>query len=325
MIKRNFVNLNLKFNPNFKTNLNILILTFLVSYLFTHISCQIDYLNEDTWGDKCKTFKNTTNQSPIDIPSFSKSNSIYNTTQDYIQIIETDYKQIKGNSSAKFLTLFQQRFWVKLENMGRLNISKNETSLYYKLEYAQIHMPSEHTIDGKKYDMELQIKHTKRVFWQRINGLFNDPDSKTDHLIVAVLFNRTIEGKDYPDNPDIKSMKLDVIRSENNTNSTIIENFNFDKYVNKSNAFYSYSGSLTNPLCNSPVDWIIFEDIQQLSFAQYENMKKWVQILYPLDSGNARNIQPFNDRKIYYRSSHIYYIFPSYLIIIMISIIFIIE
>merc|ERR1712223_2085199 len=65
--------------------------------------------------------------------------------------------------------------------------------------------------------------------------------------------------------------------------------------------YYSYPGSLTTPMCNQVVSWIVMEDTVSISEAQMEQFR---QLLYddqssPIDLPmvkNYRPTQPLNNR-----------------------------
>jgi len=246
------------------------------------LSSIIDYSNESQWGQHCI---NGSLQSPINLPSRND----YNYTNSIIKIRKTEYEIIEN---LKFEVLYYYKYWINLTNLGFIEVNKNTTNYSYDLLFIQIHSPSEHLINGQKYDLELQIVHKKDNYWSNLNGLITDPDYSTQNLIISILYTA---GDNYKDNPDISKFNINSNLPTNNNKSGL----NLNNYVNSSNSFFYYSGSLTNPICHEPIDWIIMENIQFMSKNQLDDIKKWINILYP--DGNSRKVKSLNDRQLYYK------------------------
>jgi carbonic anhydrase len=65
---------------------------------------------------------------------------------------------------------------------------------------------------------------------------------------------------------------------------------------------YHYDGSLTTPGCSEIVEWIVLDNLQNISPKQLATFtKKWAgDYSYGRGNGNARVTQPINGRTIYY-------------------------
>jgi carbonic anhydrase len=109
-----------------------------------------------------------------------------------------------------------------------------------------LHAPSEHTIGGKYYDLELHLVHT-RVY----------PDDEEDLAVVGIMFDRK-EGGNY-DNPFIESLNAKRVFENNETLVEEIplmyltQQLSFDR-------FFNYKGSLTTPGCLEIVEWLVLDD-----------------------------------------------------------------
>ena len=147
----------------------------------------------------------------------------------------------------------------------------------YELIQLNFHTRSEHTIDGRQFDVELHIVHQK----SKAKG--------TDELLVIALmfkvdtkagdndFLAQIIGKGLPEaNTDGKIPSLDL--------SSLDEALRGPNFV--------YSGSLTAPDCTEDVEWHIIEDVQSMSTGQYDEIRKAI-------TNNQREVQPLNGRKVY--------------------------
>ena len=65
---------------------------------------------------------------------------------------------------------------------------------------------------------------------------------------------------------------------------------------------YHYDGSLTTPGCSEIVEWIVLDNLQNISPKQLATFtKKWAgDYSFGRGNGNARVTQPINGRTIYY-------------------------
>jgi|LauGreDrversion4_2_1035121.scaffolds.fasta_scaffold352004_2 carbonic anhydrase len=114
------------------------------------------------------------------------------------------------------------------------------------------HAPSEHTINGKHFDLELHLVH-------------KSPTS-TQLSVVAIFFDRK-KGGDYP-NPFFESLNAKDLQGGKLT--TTSQNLPLRKLTQdvKKDRVYNYQGSLTTPTCDEIVNWIILDDPQYISSEQ---------------------------------------------------------
>ncbi|WCJ33417.1 alpha carbonic anhydrase 4 [Euphorbia peplus] len=152
---------------------------------------------------------------------------------------------------------------------GGINI--NGTS--FKLEHTHWHIPSEHSINGKRYDLEVHIVHENsqgKIAVSAILYQFGQPD--------AFLFQLL---------PFIKS----VTKTEKNMG---IMNPGIVGFGTKH--YYRYDGSLSVPPCTEGVTWTILSEIRTASVDQVRALKDAVDSGYEMD---ARPIQALNGRGLY--------------------------
>lgn len=112
------------------------------------------------------------------------------------------------------------------------------------------HAPSEHTIDGYLYDLELHIVHKNDSAGElSVIGIFFDMKkggNKTNPFLEEYL-----DGHLKPDaQGGWKSPKIDVKKLVDGLNNRKI---------------YHYDGSLTTPPCSEIVQWIVVDDPQPIS------------------------------------------------------------
>lgn len=162
-------------------------------------------------------------------------------------------------------------------------------NFYYNLQKISVHVPSLHTIDNERFDME--------VFMIYNSDQSESNTSNDNGIIVSRLFNRMGleygEGHDFingfinriPRNPIDYYKKVEV--SPTWTADLLIPK---DK-----TSFYLYSGSLPYPPCIEKYSVIVYEKVENISDNNYELLKQNV-------GENFRPIQNRNARKIFYNS-----------------------
>ncbi len=132
----------------------------------------------------------------------------------------------------------------------------------YKLLQFHFHGYSEHTVDGKQYDLVAHLVH------QSENG---------DLAVVAVLFN---EGEANPFlDKVLKNVGKDAML---NVDEMLPEN---------TENYYHYQGSLTTPPCSEGVQWYVLKETVTASKEQLASFRKYY-------SSNYRPVQAINDRKV---------------------------
>jgi len=148
--------------------------------------------------------------------------------------------------------------------------------LEFNIKWYQFNSPSEHIIDGRSYDLELQIVHSIVPDY-----LPNDPDLQTTKLVISVLFN----AEDGANNTFLNTLNINTLDTITDANlKTFLESM-------KPNYIY-YQGSLTTPPCTENVHHFIFTDVQLISYEQLKSITDFYQ-------SNTREDQPINNRKIY--------------------------
>lgn len=138
----------------------------------------------------------------------------------------------------------------------------------FKLAQFHFHTPSEHTVAGTYYPMELHLVNT---------------DAKGNITVVGVLIKEGAENRPLakifrklPADAKAKPMKTKV---------------NLSTVLPQDRKAIVYSGSLTTPPCSEHVNWIVMENPIELSKAQISAFQR----LFP---DNHRPVQDLNSRKI---------------------------
>ncbi|MBC1983128.1 carbonic anhydrase family protein [Listeria booriae] len=140
----------------------------------------------------------------------------------------------------------------------------------YTLKEINIHTPSEHQLDGNKYDAELQLTH-------------KSTDNKT--LIISIFIKQGVKNQAVGDLTSVistlgngKTMKM---KSAVSTLGLIPEN----------GKIYQYQGSLTTPATTEGVTWMVYQMPITMSKQQIQDLQKNL-------NNNNRPIQDLNKRTV---------------------------
>lgn len=166
----------------------------------------------------------------------------------------------------------------KVRNNGhsvQFDFDKGDSIVYNKINYnlVQIHFhePSEHTINGVRYPIEIHLVHQSKEKYYTVLSVFGVEGEKSEAIEEMESFLPLKKGQEREIN---KEFDLSRIFPENKT-------------------YYSYGGSLTTPPCSETVQWVIFKDPIVISLEEVLKLKDNM----PLE--NYRNEQPINDRIVY--------------------------
>ncbi|KAL8041389.1 hypothetical protein ABFX02_10G162366 [Erythranthe guttata] len=143
----------------------------------------------------------------------------------------------------------------------------------YKLEQCHWHIPSEHTINGVRFDMEMHIVHIS---------------SKGDIAVVSILYKLG--------SPDSFLARLLPHLENANREGTDVGVLDPLDIKFEGGEYYRYTGSLTTPPCSETATWTIIKTARTVSLQQITALRDAVDNGY---TGNARPIQPVHERTVY--------------------------
>ena len=247
------------FNVFLPLALNI---TFIVT-LTPAIATDWSYSNKDTgpekWGELsaenilCKSGKN---QSPVDIASK--------------EVLDIETRGVKFNYG-----LIRPDQLINTGELLQLTVQEGTNivadGIKFELKRLDFHIPSENTLDGKHFPMEIEFIHA----------------SKDNQLaIVSVMV--------VPGRPDRTLRKLQAYLplkagQSNPLPANALRNLEMKKKLGN---YYRYSGSSTLPPCTEGVHWFIMKDYMSQSKEQYEAFKAAIK------TDNNRPVQKRNARLI---------------------------
>ena len=144
----------------------------------------------------------------------------------------------------------------------------------YDLQGLHFHAPAEHQVDRITYPLEVHFIHK---------------NSQGKLLVVGVFFK---EGKINKNLQTLFAIPLSKLDKSNKDLPNRVA-FNPAQLIPKESGYYVYSGSLTTPPCTEGVTWLLMKKIFNASSEQLEFFRT------NMIHGNARPIQPLNQRVIY--------------------------
>lgn len=182
------------------------------------------------------------------------------------------HKPVKGGSVAvafkpakAFVSDNGHAIQVGFDSAGHVKF-KGKT---YELTQAHFHSPSEHTLSGKQFPLEVHFVN-------------KDADGKM--LVLAAFYN---EGKE---NPVVAKIWNAIPNPPAPASSNDLQ-LNTHEMLPPMKTYYEYKGSLTVPPCTEDVQWVVFNSPMSVSKAQ-------IEALHHFHDGNARPTQSLNGRKV---------------------------
>jgi carbonic anhydrase len=139
----------------------------------------------------------------------------------------------------------------------------------YELLQFHFHVPSEHTVKGQFYDMELHLVHKNKRNELAVVGVFMKKGQP--NKIIQVLWNN--------------------LPAELNKENVVSEiSVNASGLLPKDRSYYNYFGSLTTPPCSEGVNWIVLKTPIEVSEEQVEKFRS------VMGFNNNRPVLPVNKR-----------------------------
>ncbi len=140
----------------------------------------------------------------------------------------------------------------------------------FELAQYHFHVPSEHTVDGKSFPMEMHLVHV------------------SEQGEIAVLGVLIEEGSHNPAfDPVVEHIPLEA-GGEEHLEHVQVE---IDDLLPADRSTFRYSGSLTTPPCSEGVHWFVFVQPLELSTQQIQSVARVID-------GNNRPLQPHNGRDL---------------------------
>lgn len=140
----------------------------------------------------------------------------------------------------------------------------------FTLQQYHFHSPSENTVDGKHYPMEMHLVHKSQAGKLAVLGVFIEEGAE-NAAYAPVWANLPKEkGKEF----HLEHVKVNV-----------------DDLLPKERTTWRFDGSLTTPPCTEGVKWLVLTQPVQLSAQQVAAFRAVID-------GNNRPTQPLNGRTV---------------------------
>ncbi|HAC66364.1 MAG TPA: carbonate dehydratase [Cyanothece sp. UBA12306] len=212
-----------------------------------------NYEAPEDWGELSEEYKACQigrQQSPIDLQTSIEST---------LKPIEFSYGEIP-------LRIINNGHTIQVNsNPGNYLIIDNEK---FELLQFHFHHPSEHTIKGQNYPLELHLVHQNQQGYLAVLGIFLKQGQENASLKPVW---DAMPSQKSPEKliRDVQISLANLLPAESNR--------------------YHYFGSLTTPPCSEIVNWVVFQNPLEISVAQINQFHQ----IFPV---NARPTQPINRR-----------------------------
>lgn len=227
------------------------------------------------WGETYPLCANGAEQSPIDLTVGGASSNEMMQINGYGYANDGDVDRAKlvdsvyvGYTGGEFVKKF----------------ADGSKSVFTPLQY-HFHAPSEHTWDGKNYDLEVHFVHKYAGTSAKLGA------------VIGVAFDRAAGGnfengfiQELIDNSQASSSRREDINT-----AAFLESVDMSEY-------WEYPGSLTTPPCSEGIKWTVIKEVQPISEEQLKWFTdKWAgKQDFAKGMGNNRVVQPLNSRTLYY-------------------------
>ncbi len=208
----------------------------------------------DHWGDLTPQYvlaKNGRRQSPINIGD---------TQSTQLPPLSFDYHP------AKIVLVYNGHTIKETEERGSL-LHVGATT--FELKQFHFHSPSEHTVNGEHFDMEVHLVHRSEAGQIAVVGVFIHQGQA--NLALDAIWN-------YLPTETNKQLEYESV-------------FNAVSLLPASRQYVAYDGSLTTPPCTEGVKWFVLTNPIELSKAQIEKFRRII-------SGNNRPVQKLYGRRV---------------------------
>jgi len=263
-----------------------------------------------TWTGVCQT---GTRQSPIDLASsavtpmsLSPLNLTYEDTNSWTMWASLNYIEVAEMVSMSKIRTDSSTAGngITMDAYGYTMTGDSAAGMYVPLNQYHFHSPSENTINGVNYPLEMHMVHK----------LYSNTANATGTLIVAtvVAIMFRLDQNDVA-NPFVDQLLSGPLsssqyqRSMNSTQSTLLtdQSTQFSLMTSVFNQtgcakYYAFNGSLTTPGCTEGINWRVLATPLKISRTQ---LKTFMDVLAMRQGGSARggdnrDVQPRNARTI---------------------------
>ncbi|WP_106449129.1 carbonic anhydrase [Trichococcus alkaliphilus] len=207
----------------------------------------LDYENQDEWD-----FESGEMQSPINIETSAA------------EAMSTD-GSLTLDYAEEIIDVIDNGHSIEIEDGGQATIAGRS----FELAQFHLHSPSEHTVDGESFPIELHFVHKAQ-------------DGRL--AVIAVFF------KEGTENAAFQAILDDVKANEEATIASGLS-LNVAELLPANKSYYHYLGSLTTPPLTENVEWYVMANPVEVSAEQIAAFNEYYQ-------GNNREVQPLGERSV---------------------------
>ncbi len=216
--------------------------------------------------------------SPEHWAELEKNSDCSGQSQSPVNIIDINVIEKRDDTARNTLFYSPKTILTKVRNNGhtvQFDFDRGDSictsDRHYDLIQIHFHEPSEHTVNGIRYPIEIHLVHQSK---------------EGDYTVIAIF---GIEGQESETVEELESFLPLAEGEEKEINRAL----DLVSIFPKNKDYYWYQGSLTTPPCTENVNWIIFKEPIILSLEEVIRMRDNMPLR------NFRNEQPLNDRIVY--------------------------
>lgn len=254
-------------------------------------------------------------QSPIDIPvslasrvSMSPLNVAYEDSKEWTMASTFNYMEVEDilTISTDGTATSTKGNGITMDSTGYTMAGQSAAGLYVPLNQFHFHTPSENTLDGVLYPIEMHMVHKR----------FSNPQWANGTLIVATVvsvmfkFDPTDAANPFVDQllhgplrtPQVSGF-LNASGSQTFTETEAADQFSLTNEVFKFTGvskYYAFNGSLTTPPCSEGINWRVLATPLTIARSQVKAFKDALAVRQGGASrgGDNRDVQPLNGRAV---------------------------
>jgi carbonic anhydrase len=181
---------------------------------------------------------------------------------------QTDLVRLTFNYQSSALNIFNNGHTIQVNYDAGSSLVYNETP--YELIQFHFHTPSEHTLNGEVFNMELHLVHRDSSGNLAVVGVLLR-EGEQDNAVFAPIFDNLPAKQGDPQQTELTVSATDLLPQEH--------------------LYYTYLGSLTTPPCTQGVRWLVLQQPVEISAAQ-------LQAFESIFEHKARPVQPLNNRDL---------------------------
>lgn len=216
--------------------------------------------------------------SPEHWAELEKNSDCSGKRQSPVNILDIDVVEKKDDTARNTLFYSPKTILTKVRNNGhtiQFDFDRGDSicsaDSHYDLVQIHFHAPSEHTVNGVRYPIEIHLVHQ---------------NEEREYTVLAIF---GIEGKESETVEEMESF----LPLDNGEEKIIEKSLDLTSIFPENKDYYAYGGSLTTPPCTENVNWIIFKNPVVVSLEEVIRMRENMPLR------NFRNEQPLNDRLVY--------------------------